>query len=325
MDKDDIRYCHFGDPPVEADNDCHAPTTDDPWWQESALFAWGDPRRGAGGWLRLAIHPNQKVANAYVWIVVRGKTVYRRQFTEQPLPASGLFDCTIAGCSIKTLQPMMAYALTVEAEALSLRVRWENFHWPLSMSLNVGAATLAAGHYNMMGQAVGEVVWRGEAFEVRGSGFSDHSWGVRRQHLPASRSYFCVFDREFYLMALPVLAADGSRHLLGYVRCDGRLGRLGTDSRFGYSMRDDWITVAGCDSTFYDEFDRAFHITGKTVSDSSTWAMGHGKLVHHAIARFECGGRIGGGILEVSHPKRMRPDQIAESGLDPDGWWLNEH
>ena len=319
-----IRYAQFGPPPLEGDNANHSPTSDDPWWQESALFGWGDPRRGHGGFLRWAIHPNQGVSNLYAWIAWRGRTVYRRQLTDQPLPAAELLNCTIGDCSVRTLKPLMAYDLALSAGKLAVRLRWQNFHWPLAMRLNVGSATLAAGHYNMLGDAIGQVSVDGQEFAVHGSGFSDHSWGVRRRHLPASRSYFCIFDPEFYLMALPVLTDEGERHLLGYVRCDGQLGRLGSDSTFGYAMRDDWITVAGCDSFFRDDLERGFHITGRTLSESSTWAMGHGKLVHHAVAEFECGGRLGRGILEVAHPRKMRPDQVAESGLDPAGWWLNE-
>jgi hypothetical protein len=320
----EIHYCEFGPPPTEDDNRNHPPTTDNPWWQESGLFTWGDPRRGFGGELRLGIHPNQQVANAYVWIVWDGATLYRRIIADQPLPSGDLLNGTIGGATFTTIKPLMVYDLEFTAPDLELRLRWSNFRWPVSTKLNVGGATLAAGHYDMMGEVQGEITVRGAAHRVGGAGFMDHSWGVRRAHLPASRSYFCVVDSSFYLAAMPVLGLGGERRMLGYVFADDKLGRIGTDSRLGYSLRDDWITVAGCDSYFYDEFDRAFHIIGRTIGTASSQPMGHGKLVHHAVAEFEIGGRLGRGILEQAHPKHMRPDLIEEIGLDPKSWWLNE-
>lgn len=319
-----VRYCEFGTPPTIADNWNHPPTTDDPWWQESSVFIWGNPRRGFGGVLRWGIHPNQGVANLYAWIVWGGATIYRRHFVDQALPTGDLLNSMIATAGVRTLDPLMKFELSVRDQVLALQLRWTNFHWPVAMSLNVGSATLAAGHYNMMGAVHGELSYAGETFDVSGAGFNDHSWGVRRRHLPASRSYFCVFDPEFYLAAMPVLTEEGERRMLGYVRHGGKLGRLGTDSRLGYSLQDDWITVGGANSYFYDEHDRGFHVTGRTIGAASSQTMGHGKLVHHAVAQFECGGRLGQGILETAHPKRMRPDQVEELGLDVNSWWLHE-
>ena len=270
------------------------------------------------------MHPNQGVANLYAWIVWEGRMIYRRLIIDQPLPKGDLTNGAIGPAAMRTIKPLMEFDVSLEVEGMSLKFRWTNFHWPKALSLNVGGASLAAGHYDMMGSLTGRLTVGGETFEVGGSGFMDHSWGVRRKHLPSSRSYFCVFDSEFYLMAIPVLSEAGERRVLGYVQADGKLGRLGTDSRLGYSIRDDWVTVAGCDSYFYDEFDRGFHITGHTIGPSSTQTMGHGKLVHHAVAEFECGGRMGRGILETAHPKVMHPDRIAELGVPSDSWWLTE-
>ena len=233
-------------------------------------------------------------------------------------------NTTTAGATVRTVNPLMEYDLLFGTPDVGLRFRWTNFHWPESVKLNVGSSTLAAGHYNMMGEARGEVTIGGRTTEFCGAGFSDHSWGVRRRHLPASRSYFAVFDPEFYLASMPVLTEAGEQRMLGYVRHGGKIGRIGTDSRLGYSLADDWISVTAADSHFFDEHDRGFHIVGCGIGKASSQTMGHGKLVHHVVAEFECGGRMGRSILETSLPKQMRPEQARELGLDADSWWLNE-
>src|SRR5262245_32582317 len=137
-----INYCDIGTPPTEADNGNHPPTTDDPWWQESCVFTWGDPRRGFGGELRWGMHPNQGKASLYAWIVWEGKNIYRKIIPDQPLPKGDLFDSTIAGATIKTIKPLMEFDLAFKVEGLEVRLRWTNFHHPVSLRLGFGGSNL---------------------------------------------------------------------------------------------------------------------------------------------------------------------------------------
>ena len=249
--------------------------------------------------------------------------IYRRMFVDQPLPASDLLDSTIAVASVSTLNPLMSYKIGLTDGELQLNLTWTSFDWPRTMGFNVGGATIAAGHYNMMGRIDGEVTFKGRSVPVNAAGFSDHSWGVRRQHLPASRCLFAAFDADFYIMAIAVLTQT-DRRMIGYAWADGRLGMVGDDSQLGYAIAEDWFTVAGCDAHLIDEHGRHFHVTGRTIGPSSTQPMGHGKLVHHAVAKFACDGRDGRGILETSFPTTMLPGQVEELGLAPDSWWLRD-
>lgn len=315
-----IPAADFDAPPATADNGNHSPI-DDKWWQESALFTFANARDRLGCWIRFGTHANQGVANLYSWTMLGDEMINRRMVIDQPLPPAVL-DGSIAGARVKTLEPLMRYAITLETDDLHMRLEWRNFRHPLSMSYNVGGATIAKGHYNAMGRATGTGIWRGREFPIDCVGFSDHSWGVRRQHLPASRSLFCVFDEDFYITAIPV-STGTARSMVGYVFKDGVLGRLGSECRMGYGFRDDWVTPAGCEAELFDDKGRTFRVSGRTLGPSSTWPMGHGKFVTHATAAFECDGREGSGILESSQFKGV-PPSAAALGLDPDSWWLND-
>ena len=139
---------------MEADNGFHPPPTDDKWWQESSLFTWGDPRRGFGGEVRVGMHPNQGVANLYTWIVWGGRLIYRRHFVDQPI-LKEVLNAKIASASVKTIEPLMHYEVTLKDENFALKLNWRNFHWPMAMGYNVGGATVTTGHYNMMGACSG--------------------------------------------------------------------------------------------------------------------------------------------------------------------------
>ncbi|NWG53013.1 MAG: hypothetical protein HXY28_04785 [Hydrogenophilaceae bacterium] len=305
-----------------SDNRNHQPTNDS-WFQESVVFMWGDPDAGMGGELRFGMHPNRGVANIYAFAVVNGRKADRRLLTDLPLPAGDLLDTELAGFAIETIEPLHSQRIRFAGPDLEMDLTWRAFHEPRTMTLAAGGVSLARGHYNGLGRMTGAGRWRGEPFAIDACGFADHSWGVRRQHVPASRFVVAVFDEEFYIMAMPILTDDGP-HMLGYVRDGGRFTTLVAPVDMGYSFRDDWFTPAGCDARLTTQEGRVYRLTGRSVGDSSTQPMGHGKLVTHAIGAFECEGRMGRGVIESSLPRKMPPAQIIELGLPLDSWWVNE-
>ncbi|MBA2933782.1 hypothetical protein HZF05_06675 [Sphingomonas sp. CGMCC 1.13654] len=315
-----VASADFGPPPSLSDNANHPPVADT-WWQESALFTFADAEVGFGCWLRFGAHYNRGAANLYTWTTLGDDVLDRRMLIDQPLPPGDMTECAIGGASVATIEPLMRYALALDIEDCVLRLEWRNFRHPLTMSFNAGGATLAKGHYNAMGEATGTLRWKGREIAIRAGGFSDHSWGVRRQHLPASRSFFCVFGDDFYAMAIPI-STGSTRAVVGYVFADGKLGRLESESALGYHFREDWVSPAGCDARLVDEHGRVFAITGETFGPSSTWPMGHGKFVTHAPARFQCDGRDGQGILESAQFAAIPPAAIS-LGLPHDSWWLS--
>lgn len=311
----------FGPPPSLDDNWNH-PVLDDIWWQESVVFSFTDVERQIGSWVRFGMHPNQGASNIYTWTVLGDDLLDHRMLIGQPLPPRDILQAQIGGATISTIEPLKRYAININTDDMQLDVAFRIFHHPVTTTYNVGGATVAKGHYDATGEAIGTLTYRGRAIPVRAVGFTDHSWGVRRQHLPASRVLWAIFDEDFYIVAIPV-STGLTRTMIGYAYKDGVLGRLMTESEMGYSFREDWITPSGCNARLVDDKGREFKVIGSTFGSSSTLPMGHGKFVTHASARFLCDGRKGGGILESAQFKGV-PPTVNDLGLPADSWWLQE-
>jgi hypothetical protein len=303
------------------DNANHPPSPDQ-WWQESVLFNLSNPRDGLAGQYRLNIHPNRHAATVYTWTQLDGRMIDRRMVTDLELPGTDLTSASLGGLSITTVAALDEYRLRLHTDDLDLDVSWSVFMPPIHLDYNIAGATVANGHYQSLGRARGELRYRGRTVPVQADGFMDHSWGVRRQHLPGSRWMVAIFDPTFFVMAIPILTDQG-KHMVGYVMDQGVLGALTSDYDINMTFRDDWISPQACDATLFDHNGRGYHITGHTVGPSSIQPFGHGKLVTHAPARYECGGRIGRGVLESSSPRSMMPSEIAALNLDPTSWWIN--
>ncbi len=310
-------------PRADVSHNANHPAGADQWWQESVLFNWSDPRRGLAGQYRLNIHPNRGAATLYTWTQVGGRMLDRRFVTDLPLPSTDLTSCTVAGLTIETANPLHTYRIRLRTPDVQLDAEWTAFMPPIHMSYDVGGATVAEGHYNTLGRAVGSLTHDGGTVEINADGFADHSWGVRRKHLPGSRWLVAVFDPTFFVMAIPILT-DAGRHMVGYVLDGGVLGALSSDYDVNMTFREDWITPAGCDARLWDHNGRGYRLTGHTVGPSSIQPFGHGKQVTHAPALYECGGRIGRGVLESSSPRRLMPSELAALDLAPDSWWVSE-
>jgi hypothetical protein len=304
--------------PPEPKDAFNHPFPEDPWWQESAVFTWSDPKNGLGGEYRFAFHPYRELANLYSWSIFGGEIVDKRLERDLEIPDGDLLQMTLADLSVETVEPLHEYRIVMNGESLQIDLTWRSFMEPTTMTLNHAGATLATGHYNCLGRATGKGSFRGSAFEIRGDGFHDHSWGRRKEQLPGSRWIVAVFDPGFYIMAMPVLGSDRSSVMLGYVCEGGKLRRLVGDVEMGYSFRDDWITPAACDARLFDEDGRGYRLIGKSVGPSSSQPFPEGKFVTHAQAEFECGGRIGHGIIESTAPRFLSPGQLAELSLPSD-------
>lgn len=307
--------------PVDISHHGNHASTGEEWYQESALFNYTNPRSGIGGYFRIGIHPEKGTAHLYTWTQIRGQMVDQRFVEELPMPAGDVNNCTLGDVSILTIEPFKRYRIALNRRDLKLDVIWEAFTPPVPMGFNLGGATVAAGHYNCVGRASGTAEWNGEKIDIQGDGFMDHSWGVRKTHLPGSRWILAIFDPACFVMAIPVLT-DSGRFMAGYAAFDGRLVRLANDYSIDMTMRDDWITPAACDARLFDEEGRGIRIVGRAVGPGSSQPYIHGKAYTHVMAEFEFGGRVGRGILESSVPEKLSPALAQAYGLSPEGIWM---
>jgi hypothetical protein len=156
-----------------------------------------------------------------------------------------------------------------------------------------------AQHYEHAGRIEGEVRIDGQAYEVRGSGQRDHSWGVRDMRVPTNWRWFSgQFGDELCFNAIKVEVL-GLRASGGYVYHDGMVEALTewTYTAEGLALREGPKRVAldlACGSG------KRFALTGTALSNIPVIALtgGRGAIVNETHTRFVYCDKVGRGVSE---------------------------
>lgn len=308
-----------------ADHTNHTPGDDD-WWQESAFFSLCDPKVGVIGYYRMGRHPNLGVSNSYYWTTANTLGLDDKQFMHgQPLSEGHVNNTSVAGLTVKTIRPMEEYRLTAIGDGYRMEATWQPHFWPIMVHTAVkGGAGIAnkGGHYNALCKVTGFVEKYGQRVTIDAYGFTDHSWGVRKNHFPASKWVQAFVDPENFVQCFPVSSVDGaSRFLIGYACRDGKLRKLTDDFETNFTMREDWITPAACDARFVDEDGRTFRVKGKTVGPESVYPFLHGKYCVHVLAEFDLDGKPAMGMLENTNPWQIPTVYTERYGVAERSMW----
>ncbi|MBN8848654.1 MULTISPECIES: hypothetical protein [unclassified Sphingomonas] len=298
------------------DNDNHAPGPEENW-QESSLFTWHDADSASGGFYRLGMHPNRKTASIYTWTALDGRMVDRRMLWGVPLPAGHITGITIGDVAVSTIDPLERYQVTVTRPDLSLTLDWRPFVPPMMHTLSTpgSGSVLAKGHYNTMGRATVTGEFEGRRIELWGDGFMDHSWGPRTGIPLGTRWLVASFGPDFCIMILQNMTEQGSMVKASYILRDGRVVNASSRTRIHMTVGDDSYSPEGCEAEVWDVEGRCYRVRGKVVAPCSVYPF-HDSFLTHGTAVFECGGRVGRGILECSNNFKGPPDwEVATLGL----------
>jgi hypothetical protein len=302
---------------LAADNGNHAPGPEDNW-QESSLFIWHDGATGSGGFYRLGIHPNRKTASIYTWTAINGEMIDRRMLWGVPMPAGEITDTMIGDVTVRTIEPMADYEVHLQRSDIDLTLNWRPFVPPMMHILSTPGAgsALAKGHYNTVGRAKGQGTLRGTPIEIAGEGFMDHSWGPRHGIPLGTRWLVACFGDDFAIMVLQNMTDGGPMVKASYVLRDGRVVRLSSRTRIHMTVADDSYGPEGCNAEIWDVEGRCYHVVGKVTGPCSVYPF-FDSFLTHGTAQFECGGRIGSGILECSNNFRGLPAwEMQALGMD---------
>jgi len=167
-----------------SDDLLHLPTTDDPWWTETAWFGFAIPDADICGSLYQIHRTNQQVmaTAVYVWDA-HGEALhqmpYYRTWWHVPMePDQQILDVDlVSGLSIRTIEAMNDYAITYQdGEEIDLDLRWESLHPAVPLHVSGGM-----GHLDQLGRVRGQLVLHGEAYEIDGIEMRDRSWTPRRE------------------------------------------------------------------------------------------------------------------------------------------------
>ena len=197
-------------PPSEHDA-FHRPTSDDPWWQETAWFTLMVPERNLYCYVYPWVKANQGILGGGVMVWDdRGRHPWDAlhwdyQWT-YPYPELGdLRDITFpTGIGMRCVEPLTTYHVTYEHPRCSLDVTFDAILPAHILGEDDDTSGTFSGHLDQQGHVTGSITIDGERLDVDCYAMRDRSWG-RRVPTPGlhigydlcaeARSAFVVFSQ----------------------------------------------------------------------------------------------------------------------------------
>jgi len=225
----------------ESEHDAfHPPTSDDPWWQETAWFTFVVPERRLTCYVYPWVKPNQGILGGGVMVWDdRGRHPWDAlhwdyQWT-YPYPTPGdLRDITFpTGITMRCVEPMQTYRVTYEHPRCSIDVTFEAILPAHILGAEDDTSGTFSGHVDQQGHVTGAITLDGDRIGVDCFAMRDRSWGPRVPtpglHIgydlcAEARSAFVVFSQP---------DAPGSRIVenFGYLWRDGEQWPLRSGTR----------------------------------------------------------------------------------------------
>jgi hypothetical protein len=294
----------------------HAPEAPDPYWQESFFLAWYDARSRCAGHHHISFCPYERLAHVWSFISVDGRVVARSQENAIPLPDGDLDDVTVGVLRFTSGDGGRTVGLTVSG-AVEVSIAYTAFTDPLTLDFNTGGLQLGKGHYESMGWVTGSVTLEGRSIAVTGSGWQDHSWGPRKLGSHKSGRYFwAVFGDDLAFSVYGMDDANGQNRF-GYVLENGVIHPV-TGASFGAGVADDGASPVSLDARVFTAR-RGWHVTGTADANAlvggAGWADGGDFFGMNGLMRYECGGRLGEGLFELTELRSPLARHVTELNL----------
>ncbi len=261
------------------DDEFHPPTNDDPFWSETAWFAFSVPERKLAGWTYPFFRPTRTCARPRCSC---GTTRATRRGTAGTTSSSGtsrarrpaqrLPSCrTVWRTQVR--EPQRVYDLRYrdpDADDIAFDLTFTAVMDPLSTK----TSGPNGGHLDQLGRFTGTLVLDGETIEVDSYGARDRSWGSRNPFGPYLMSsgdctatqmpYSHATSDTVSFQAITANVTDDYPMIMGFFLRDGEVSRL-TKGRRAILARDpatDTVTRVLVEGT--DELGREFHAEGET-------------------------------------------------------------
>ena len=299
----------------------HQPAEPDLYWQESFFIGWYDARAKVGGHHHISFCPYLKLAHVWSWVSIDGKVVARSQENELPLPDGDLNDIKLGVLRFVAGKSMRELSLTV-ADAAKVKIDYVGFTDPMELDFNAGGLKLGSSHYESMGRVTGTVTHDGREIPIMGSAWHDHSWGPRKLNSHKSGRYFwAVFGDDLAMSIYGIDDAKGQNRF-GYVLDHGVIHPVAAAS-FGAVVGDDGLSPKALDAEVYTSTGRGYRVTGHAQANAlvggAGWGDGGYFFGMNGMMRYECGGRLGEGLFELTELRTPLDEHRAELKLPPEG------
>jgi hypothetical protein len=301
---------------VASDASAHRP--DDPSdlrWQESFCIVWHDPLTGSGGNHHFSLWRNKGIADVWSWFVLDGVEVGREQENELPIPDEDLLDTKVGGMRVQSGGDFCQYVVTHEYDGCIVEIRYRAYCEPVELDYSKGGARLGKRHYETLGCVEVRAMVGERELALTGVAFQDHSWGPRELGCnPAGRFFFTVFGEDLMAVVYSRLTLDGLDQD-GWVRRDGHVSRVSRAS-IEADIGTDGLVPHRCRCDVWTDNREGLRITGTVQAGAIEGGIG--LLAGDGLMLFECGGRLGGGMLEVKPLRAPLPSHRRVLNI-PDG------
>lgn len=297
-------------------DDCrrHQPGPDAPQnWQESFYVGWVDLKARACGANHISLSPSgHRDTHAWSWTMVEGKIIGRSQQHGLALPPGDFDDMQLGSLHVRSSNNPRNLALRASYDAATVDLSFVGNCDPVEMKLNQGDVVLGDRHYEIMGMVNGKITLGGREIPIQASGWSDHSWGARDFSTNISHRWlWASFGADFSISAFGFVTNQGI-FPFGWAWDNGQVYPV-TGTEFHAIVGDDGATPEGCDAVIRTVGNRTYRIRGKCRDAALMGGVGWHAM--NGLTEFECGGRIGEGLLEVNELKILTQAMKAELGL----------
>jgi hypothetical protein len=272
-----------------------------PKWQESFYLGWVDAKNRACGAHHISLAPGgQKDTHVWSWTMVDGKVIGRSQRHGLGFPDGDFDDFKLGSLHLRSNENTKDLSLVAEYEGARTELNFNGNCLPVEMKLNLGDTVLGDRHYEIMGMVTGTVIVGDRTIHISASGWTDHSWGARDFSTNLSHRWlWASFGADLSISAFCFVTNEGIFYS-GWAWDNGHVYPV-THAEMHAIVNDDGITPEGCDAVIRTVGNRTYRVRGKCRDTALMGGVGwHAK---NGLTGYECGGRIGEGILEVNELK----------------------
>ena len=219
--------------PTAADDRFHRPAAPDPFWGETAWFAFAAPERGLAGTLYPLFRHQLGICalGVAVWDASAFEpwhALYARRLWHVPIPDGELDDLTIEGLSIRCIEPLSRYRLTYQdGDRISLDLAYRGLippHTPI--------ATPERGHLDQPCHVQGTLRLGDEEIAIDCFEMRDRSWGPRDDRRTTRASYCYGIRSEDEAFLASTIEVEGvERVVMGFLLRGGEKHDLASGTR----------------------------------------------------------------------------------------------
>jgi hypothetical protein len=251
------------------DDDLHPVGSEDPFWTETAWFAFSLPERGMTGYVYPVFRPNLRICSSglYLWDASgerEHEARYFHNYWHLPLPETLTSMRLASGLSYDVLEPNRAYRVRYASDRLALDLTYTGLVPPV--------LTPSGDHLDQPCRVLGTLRLDDEEYAVDGVEMRDKSWHVRSDAsltLPervAHGAYtYAISDTESFLVrTMADNSADQQLRRGGWLLRDGVLAAVVSGRRTTIRDAGRPPTTVTVEAT--DELGRTVHAVGTTLN-----------------------------------------------------------